>query len=99
MSTVGPYSVHVLSVDDKTKVPLTTATRQASVLMHMIYKIRIPDKDFVVAAPNKLTPSVHTAYEIARCSSKSDFNILCSEPMHIVIRSGKHLSSTAYMCW
>ena len=38
----------------------------------------------------------YAACEIAKCSSKSDSSISYSGPMHIVIRSGKHDSSTAY---
>ena len=64
--------------------------------MHMTYEITLSDYDFVVATSHKLTPSVYAAFEIMKSSSKSDFNISCSGPMHIVIRSGKYDSSTAY---
>ena len=40
--------------------------------------------------------SAYAACEITKSSSKSDFNIQYNGPMHIVIRSGKHDSSTAY---
>ena len=94
----GPDSVLVLSVDDKAKVPtgITAATKQAPIVMHMTYEIRLPDHDFLVATSHKLTPSVYAACEITKSSSKSDFNITYSGPMHIVIRGGKHDSSTAY---
>ena len=94
----GPDSVVVLSIDDKAKVPtgITAATKQAPIVMHMTYKIRLPDHEFVVATLYKLTPSVYVACEITKCSSKRDFNISYSGPMRIVIRSGKHDSSTAY---
>ena len=62
----------------------------------MTYEIRHPDHDFVVAILQKLTPSVYAACEITKCSSKSDFSISYSGPMHIVIRSCKHDSSIAY---
>ena len=65
-------------------------------VMHMAYEIGLPDHDFVVATLHKLTPSVYAACEITRCYSKSDFNISYSGAMHIVIRSGKHDSSTVY---
>ena len=93
----APDSVLVLSIDDKAKVPIriTAATKQAPMVMHMTYEIRLPDHDFVVATLQKLTPSVYAACEITKCSSKSDFSISYSGPMHIVIRSSKHDSSTA----
>ena len=92
-------SVLVLSIDNKAKVPIgiTAATKQASVVMHMTYKIRLFDHNFVVATLHKLTPSVYAACEITKCSSKSDFSKSYSGPMHIVIQSGKHDSSTAYI--
>jgi hypothetical protein len=97
-SMFGPDSVFVLSVDDKAKVPLgiTAATKQAPMIMHMTYEVRLPDHDFVVAPSHKLTPSVYAACEIKKSSSKSDYHISYSGPMHIAIRSGKHDSSTAY---
>ena len=93
----GRDSVIVLSIDDKAKVPIgiTAAIKQAPMVMHMIYEIRLPDYDFIVATSHKLTPSVYADCEITRSSSKSDFNIY-GGPMHIIIRSGKHDSSTAY---
>ena len=93
----GPDYVLILSIDDKVKVPIgiTAAAKQTPVVMHMAYEIRLPAHDFVVATTHKLTPSVYAAYEITKSSSKGDFNILYSGPMHIVIRSGKHDSSTA----
>ena len=89
----------VLSIDDKAKIPvgIPSATKQVSMVMHMIYEIRLPDHNFLVAIPHKLPPSVYPACEITRCSNKSDFIISYSGPMHIVIRSGKNESGTNYM--
>ena len=73
-----PDSVLVLSIDDKTKVPIeiTAATKQALMVMHM---------RFVAATLHKLNPSVFAACEITKSSSKSDFNTLYSGPMHMML--------------
>ena len=94
----GPDSVLALSIDGKAKVPIgiTAAAKQVQIVMHMTYEIRLLDQDFVFATSHKLTPSVYTACKITKSSSKSDFNISYSGPMHIVIRSGELDSSTAY---
>ena len=94
----GPADVLVLSIDDKAKVPIgiTAATKQAPLVMHMTYEIRLPDHDFVVAPKHKLTPSVYAACEIKKRSNNSDHEISYSGPLYIAIRSGKHDSSTAY---
>ena len=96
---VGQDFVLVLSIDDKAKIPvkIPAATKQVPMVMYMIYEIRLPDHNFLVAIPHKLPPSVYPACEITRCSIKSDFIISYSGPMHIVIRSGKNESGTDYM--
>ena len=83
----GPDHVLIFSIDDKAKVPvgITAATKQAPMVMHMTYEIRLPDHNFVFATFHKLTPSVYATCEITKCSSKSDFSISYSGPIHIVI--------------
>ena len=48
-----------LSQDDKCKVPLglPAANVQAPMLMHLDYRIRLPDHDWTVAPRHQLTPS------------------------------------------
>ena len=77
-SMLRPDSVLVLSIDDKAKVPIgiTAATKQALMVMHMA---------FVAATPHKLNPCVYAACEITKSSSKSDFNILYSGQMHMML--------------
>lgn len=60
-SLFGP--VFAVSIDDKTKVKigLAAANKQAPLLMRLIYKIRLPDHDFVIAASDNLTPSIYAA--------------------------------------
>ena len=74
--------VFALSVDDKAKVPIgvTAVTKQAPLIMHVSYKIRLPDHDFVKATKHKLTPSVYAACEIKAPSSRADPEITYSGP-------------------
>ena len=67
-----PDSALLLSIDDKTKVPIgiTAATKQAPMVMHMIYEIRLPDHDVAIATSYKLIPSAYVACEITKFSSK-----------------------------
>ena len=93
----GSDNVFVLSVDDKAKVPVgvTAVRKQAPLIMHVSYKIRLLDHDFVNATKHKLTPFLYSACEIKPPSSRADPEIAYSGPTYMVIRSGKHDSSTA----
>jgi len=85
----GPF--FFLSQDDKARIPLglPAANKQMPLLMHVEYKVTLPDHDFVVASRHKLIPSVYAACHI------KDENVGYSGPTYIAIRSGKHDSSTA----
>ena len=52
----GPQSVLFLSNDDKVRMPLrlAVASLQAAILMHMEYKVRLPDHNFVVRSRDTL---------------------------------------------
>ena len=52
--------------DDKAHVPIgiTTANKQALLLMSLEYKVQLPDHDFVIASKRKLTPMVIGLREI-----------------------------------
>ena len=56
----GPQSVLFLSNDDKARVPLglVAASLQILILMHMEYKVRLPDHNFVVGPRHTLIPCV-----------------------------------------
>ena len=88
----------VLSVDDKGKVPIdiNAVTKQAPLIMHVSYEIRLSDHDFVKATKHNLTPSVYAACKIKPPSSRADLEITYSGPIYIAIRSGKYDSSTTY---
>ena len=82
----------VLSQDDKARVPLglPAAKEQAPILMHMEYRIELPDHDWVVAQKHKLIPSVYAGLKM-----ESSGKIQYSGPTFIAVRSGKHDKSTA----
>ena len=70
--------------------------KQAPLIMHVSYEIRLPNHDFVKATKHKLTASVYAASEIKPTFFKSRprNNLLWST--YIAVRNGKHDSSTAY---
>jgi hypothetical protein len=88
----GSKAVFVLSQDDKARIPLglPAANKQAPILMHLEYKVRLPDHDWVVAPKHKLIPSVYAALTF-----DTREKLTYSGPTYIAIRSGKHDSSTA----
>lgn len=97
ISILGSQQVAVISQDDKSRVPLglTAANKQAPLLMHFEYKIRLPDHDWVVAASHKLIPSVYAGIKIEDCKIGNTKALTYSGPTYIAIRSAKHSSSTA----
>ena len=88
----GPEAVNFLSNDDKAKVPLglAAATLQAPLLMHLEYKVTLPDHNFVVAPAHKLIPSV---YAVCNVSEKGEVQF--SGNTFVRIRDGKHDTSNA----
>lgn len=96
-SILGPDSVSFLSQDDKARVPigLTAANKQAPLLMHVEYKVSLPDHDFIIAARHKLIPSVYALCEVKPNEMGRPEAVSYSGPTYIAIRSGKHSSSTA----
>ena len=91
-SVFGNDCVLFLSQDDKCKVPLglPAARVQASMLMHLDYRIRLPDHDWIVAPRHQLIPSVYAA-----CLLSEDGDLSHSGPTYVAIRSAKHDFSTA----
>ena len=89
----GPDAMTFLSNDDKARIPLglAAANLQSPILMHLEYKVRLNDHDFVVGGRHKLIPSVY-----AECNLLQNGKVSYSGNTFIRIRSGKHDSSTAY---
>lgn len=96
-SLLGPNDVLFLSQDDKARVPIgmAAAQKQALLLMHMEYRVKLPDHNWVVANRHKLIPSVIAGIVIAPNGKGDPKAVTYSGPTSISIRSGKHSSSTA----
>lgn len=97
-SLLGPAEVAKLSIDDKARVPLgiAAATSQSPLLMHMEYRVRLPDHDWAVADRHKLIPSVYAGIAIKDNAFGDRSGVTYSGPTYVAIRSGKHSKSTAY---
>lgn len=96
-SLLGPDQVFTLSQNDKARVPLglPAVKKQCPILMHMEYRVLLPDHDWVVAERHKLIPSVYAGFCIKKDGFGKEKSIGYSGPTYIAIRSGKHSSSTA----
>lgn len=60
-ATWSSQDVVFLSVADKCRVPIgiTAAKNQSPLIMHLDYRFRLPDHDFVKSTRHKLIPSVY----------------------------------------
>lgn len=97
VSMLGPQQVAFISQDDKARVPigLKAAQKQSAVLMHVEYRVMLPDHYWVVAEKHKLIPSVYAGIEIKSEKFGDPESVTYSGPTYVAIRSGKHNSSTA----
>ena len=95
---LGPNEVCFISQHDKARVPIgiTAANKQSPMLMHVEYRIILPDHDWVKAAKHKLIPSVYAGISIKPDGLGKPDAVTYSGPTYIGIRSGKHSASTAY---
>lgn len=96
-SFLGPDPTIYISQDDKARVPIgiTAANKQTSILMHVEYRVTLPDHDWVKAERHKLIPSVYAGLVIQEKGFGNPSAVTYSGPTIIRIRSGKHDSSTA----
>ena len=96
-SILGPNQVSFVLQDDKARVPigLTAANKQAPLLMYIEYRVSLPDHDCVIAAKQKLIPSLYAGCIIKGDAMGRPVAVTYSGPTYIAIRSGKHASSTA----
>ncbi|XP_055611608.1 uncharacterized protein LOC129758171 [Uranotaenia lowii] len=97
-SLLGPNEVAFVSQDDKARIAIgiTAANKQSPLLMHMEYRVKLPDHDWVVANRHKLIPSVYAGIVIKPNGMGQRNAVGYSGPTYVAIRSGKHSSSTAY---
>ena len=94
---LGPDQITFHSQDDKAKVPigLTAANKQAPLIMHVEYKVTLPDHDFVIAPQHKLVASVIGNMKINPKTFSPDA-VTYSGATYIAVRSAKHLGSSAF---
>lgn len=109
-SLLGPDHVFFLSQDDKAKVPigLTAANKQSPLIMHVEYRVSLPDHDFVIAGQHKLCPSVYAGIEIKKEAqanqTQSLIQALRTSPFGLVnirhqMLMGMVLISSDYSIW
>lgn len=93
----GPKQVFHLSQDDKARVPLgiPVLKKQAPILMHMEYRISLPDHDWIKAERRKLIPSVYAGLVLKENGWGNPAALTYSGPTVIINRSGKHDKSCA----
>ncbi|GBN48315.1 hypothetical protein AVEN_29732-1 [Araneus ventricosus] len=96
-SFLGPLEVCFISQDDKARVPigLTAANKQSPLIVHVEYKVSLPDNNWVVAARRKLILSVYAGIDIQKDGLGRIEAVGYSGPTYVAIRSGKHTTSTA----
>ena len=88
----GSHFVLFISNDNKVKVllGLTAANLQTPILIHLEYKVRLPDHNFVVGTRHNLIPSV-----CGVCDINFNVEVTYSGDTFVRIRRGKHDKSSA----
>ena len=96
-SILGDSEVTFLSVDAKARVPIgiTAASKQAPLIMHLEYKVKLSDHDFVKAPSHKLIPDVYAGIRIKNDAIGDPHAVTYSGPTFVAIRSAKHNASSA----
>lgn len=94
---LGPDQLFFISQGDKAWVPigLTAVNNQAPNLMHMRYRVTLPNHNWVITERYKLIPSVYAGIKISLSMLRLPQAVGYSGPTHIAIRRGKHSSPTA----
>ena len=92
-----PKLASFIGQDDKAHVPIgiTTANKQALLLMSLEYKVQLPDRDFVIASKRKLTPTVIGLREIQDTPVADRTALKYSGPTIIQVKLLKHTASNA----
>lgn len=83
--------------DFQARVPIggTAANEETAIVMHLEYRIRLPDHDWVLAQRHRLIPSVYALIKIYTEKFSDPRAVTYSEPTFITIINGKRSSSTA----
>ena len=94
---LAPEEVIFHSQDNKAKlsIGLTVAYKQAPLAMHVEYKVKLPDHDFVIVKRHKLLPWV-IGYMQVKAKTLSPNAAMYSKLTKIEIGSAKHLRSRVY---
>lgn len=100
-SLLNPHETCFLSQDEKARVliGITVANKQSPMIMHVEYRVSLPDHDWVVSEQHKLIPFVYAGIEIQHNGLRKPEAVGYSGPKYIAISSGKHCSSTAFAHW
>lgn len=87
-SVLGPNQVAFISQDDKARVPIgvTAANKQTPLLMHVEYRVKLTDHDWVKASRHKLIPSVYAGINIKENGLGNKTAVGYSGPTFIAIR-------------
>lgn len=94
---LGSEEVTFNSLGNKSKIPsrLTALHTQASLVMHIEYKVKISNHDIIIAKQHKLVPSVVGDMKV-KAKPLSFDAVTYSGPIYMVVQSAKHLGSIAY---
>lgn len=87
-SLLGPKQCSFISQDDKARVPIgiTAAQNKSPILMHVEYRVKLPDHDWVKANRHKLIPSVYAGINIKENGLGEKTAVGYSGPTFITIR-------------
>lgn len=87
-SFLGPQQVAFVSQDDKARVPIgiTAAHKQTPILMHVEYRVILPDHDWVKASKHKLITSVYAGIVIEKNGLGNKKSVGYLGPTYISIR-------------
>lgn len=96
-SLIDPDNVFFLSQDDKAKVPIEVpaVAKQSTMVMSSVFRVRLPDHDFVIAPKHSLIPSVYAACCVTPLKQDQG-HVGYSGPTFVAVRSAKHDSSSAF---
>ena len=81
-SLFSDENVFFLSADDKARVSLDlpVSKKQTAILMHLEYRVKLPDHDFPIERKHKLIQSVYAA-----CEKNKDGSTGYNGPTYIAI--------------
>ena len=96
-SILGSEETIFISPDDKAivKLGIIAAKLQTAMVMHLSYRVRLPNHDYIVASKHHLIPLVYAFLSVDDKAFGQPSAVSCKGPTAIYIRSGKHDRSNA----